>query len=162
MGNVAQTRILFAAMVGLCEVVALHSALAGQPLEKVAAALSRGSKDSRSSAAVPALKGRLDLRPPAEPPAETMAGNEAAAGSFSASGNHRLFAGPLASGFEVRASAPAASQGAHIMSPMQTLAHNFRQEGLPLAKLFQNNESLVHLGLNPKGKPGLWIVHKLH
>lgn len=158
MGNVAQTRILFAAMVGLCEVVALHSALAGQPLEKVAAALSRGSKDSRSSAAVPALKGRLDLRPPAE----TMAGNEAAAGSFSASGNHRLFAGPLASGFEVRASAPAASHGAHIMSPMQTLAHNFRQEGLPLAKLFQNNESLVHLGLNPKGEPGLWIVHKLH
>ena len=91
-----------------------------------------------------------------------MASNEAAAGSFSAQGSHRLFAGPLAFGFAARASSPAASPGAHIMSPLQTMAHNFRQEGLPLAKLFQNNESLVHLGLNPKGKPGLWIIHKLH
>lgn len=48
------------------------------------------------------------------------------------------------------------------MSPMETLAHNFHQEGLPVAKLFESNQSLVHLGLNPKGKPGLWIVHKLH
>ncbi len=48
------------------------------------------------------------------------------------------------------------------MSPMQLMAHNFRQQGLPLAKLFENKDSLVHLGLNQKGKPGLWIVHKLH
>jgi hypothetical protein len=54
------------------------------------------------------------------------------------------------------------AEGTHIMSPLQNLAHNFRQEGLPIAKLFQSDESLVHLGLNPKGKPGLWLVHKLH
>jgi hypothetical protein len=75
-----------------------------------------------------------------------------------AAASRRLFQSPFRS--EGR-STPAASSG-HIMSPMETLAHNFRQEGLPIARLFQSNDSLVHVGLSPKGKPGLWVVHKLH
>jgi hypothetical protein len=150
--------ILAAAMVGLCEVAALHCAFAGQPLEKVTEALTH-SKESHGSAALPALKGRLDLRPPSE----AMGSDETIAVAASAPGNHRLFAGQLSSRFDApRASSPPASQTGHIMSPMESLVHNYRQEGLPVAKLFQSNESLVHLGLSPKGKPGLWIVHKLH
>jgi hypothetical protein len=149
---------LAAALVAFCEIAALHSAFAGQPLEKVTEALSRG-KDSHITAAVPALKGRLDLRPPSE----AVGSDETVAGVASTPGNHRLFASQLSSRFDGgRASPPPASQSGHIMSPMESLMHNYRQEGLPMAKLFQSNESLVHLGLNPKGKPGLWIVHKLH
>ena len=31
-----------------------------------------------------------------------------------------------------------------------------------MARLFENKSALVHLGLNPKGKPGLWLVQKTH
>jgi hypothetical protein len=158
MESAGKKTILLAAVVGLCEVVALHCAFAGQPLEKMTAALSRG-KDSHSSAAAPGLKGRLDLRPPSE----STGIDEAVAGPSFAPDNHRLFAGQLSSRIDAtRAASPPASQNGHIMSPMESLVHNYRQDGLPVAKLFQSNESLVHLGLNPKGKPGLWIVHKLH
>jgi hypothetical protein len=62
-----------------------------------------------------------------------------------------------------RALAPPESEtSGHIMSPIEALAHNFHQQGLPVARLFENHTSLVHLGLNEKGKPGLWILHKLH
>jgi hypothetical protein len=98
----------------------------------------------------------LDLRPPTEviagsPAARLPASDSAAAGSpasISAAGDS--------------AAAAYTSQSGHIVSRMQLMAHNFRQQGLPLAKLFENKDSLVHLGLNQKGKPGLWFVHELH
>jgi hypothetical protein len=37
-----------------------------------------------------------------------------------------------------------------------------RREGLPVARLWENKSALVHLGLNQKGKPGLWLVQKFH
>ena len=49
-----------------------------------------------------------------------------------------------------------------IMSKPEMLVRNFKREGLPLARLFQSENSLVHVGLSPKGKPGLWFVEKLH
>jgi hypothetical protein len=36
-----------------------------------------------------------------------------------------------------------------------------RREGLPLARLWENKSALLSLGLNKKGKPGLWIVQKI-
>ena|SRR5450432_15607 len=36
------------------------------------------------------------------------------------------------------------------------------REGLPLARLWENKSALVSLGLNQKGKPGLWIIQKIH
>ena len=38
---------------------------------------------------------------------------------------------------------------------------NRRREGLPLARLWENKSALLSLGLNKKGKPGLWIVQKI-
>ena len=34
--------------------------------------------------------------------------------------------------------------------------------GLPVARLFESKSALVHLGLSPKGKPGLWLVQMTH
>jgi hypothetical protein len=34
-------------------------------------------------------------------------------------------------------------------------------EGLPLLRLWQTKSALLSLGLNPKGKPGLWLTQKV-
>jgi hypothetical protein len=56
------------------------------------------------------------------------------------------------------------SEGAR--APMRSRAEEFvqraRREGLPVARLWENKSALVHLGLNQKGKPGLWLVQKFH
>jgi hypothetical protein len=146
MGRVLQKSVLFAGLVSICELTALHAALAEPPLQKVTAALSHPANAPERNAP------SLDLRAPAQlPPTDQVLA--------AASGNHRLF------GREAlfHADTPAnAEQSGHIMSPLQNMAHNYQKEGLPIAKLFQSDNSLVHVGLNPKGKPGLWFVHKLH
>jgi hypothetical protein len=43
---------------------------------------------------------------------------------------------------------------------IQEFVQRARSEGIPLARLFESKSALVHLGLSPKGKPGLWLVQK--
>jgi hypothetical protein len=40
-------------------------------------------------------------------------------------------------------------------------ARRVHREGLPLARLWENKSALISLGLNKKGKPGLWIIQKI-
>jgi hypothetical protein len=42
------------------------------------------------------------------------------------------------------------------------LARRVHREGLPVARLWENRSALVSLGLNQRGKPGLWIIQKTH
>jgi hypothetical protein len=49
-----------------------------------------------------------------------------------------------------------------IPSRMEEFARRVHKEGLPVARLWENKSALVSLGLNQKGKPGLWIVQKTH
>jgi hypothetical protein len=49
---------------------------------------------------------------------------------------------------------------ARIPGRVEELALRFHREGLPIARLWENKSALVSLGLNQKGKPGLWIVQK--
>lgn len=46
-------------------------------------------------------------------------------------------------------------------STAQQWARRFHREGLPLAKLWQSHSALVSLGLNQRGKPGLWLTQKI-
>jgi hypothetical protein len=48
------------------------------------------------------------------------------------------------------------------MSTAEAFAQRFHREGLPVARLWENHAALVSLGLNQKGKPGLWVVQKTH
>lgn len=50
---------------------------------------------------------------------------------------------------------------ARIPGRVEELALRFHREGLPIARLWENKSALVSLGLNQKGKPGLWIVQKI-
>jgi hypothetical protein len=45
---------------------------------------------------------------------------------------------------------------------LQDFVRRVRREGLPVARLFESKSALVHLGLSPKGRPGLWLVQKTH
>jgi hypothetical protein len=49
-----------------------------------------------------------------------------------------------------------------IMGNVEAFAQRFRHEGLPVARLWENHAAMVSLGLNGKGKPGIWLVQKIH
>jgi hypothetical protein len=51
---------------------------------------------------------------------------------------------------------------ARVMSRAESFARRFHREGLPVARLWENHSAVVSLGLNGKGKPGLWLVQKTH
>jgi hypothetical protein len=54
------------------------------------------------------------------------------------------------------------SDGMRTRPSIQDFVHKVHREGLPVARLFETKSALVHLGLSPKGKPGLWLVQKTH
>jgi len=56
----------------------------------------------------------------------------------------------------------AAESTARTPGRVEELALRFHREGLPLARLWETKSALVSLGLNPKGKPGLWLTQKTH
>ncbi|MDB6083830.1 MAG: hypothetical protein JWN43_1711 [Gammaproteobacteria bacterium] len=101
----------------------------------------------------------LDLRPPPahESIADRPANGVAAAIASARSSLHRGDA--AADGGSLPALGAAAGQ-ARVMSRAEALVTHFHREGLPLARLWENHSALISLGLNPKGKPGLWFVQK--
>jgi hypothetical protein len=46
-------------------------------------------------------------------------------------------------------------------SRAEEMARRFRREGLPIARLFESRSALVSLGLNQRGKPGIWLIQKV-
>jgi hypothetical protein len=56
----------------------------------------------------------------------------------------------------------AAVSSARTPSRVEELTLRFHREGLPLARLWENKSALVSLGLNPKGKLGVWLTQKTH
>jgi hypothetical protein len=51
---------------------------------------------------------------------------------------------------------------ARPMSSAEELARRVHREGLPVARLFESKSALVSVGLNQRGKPGLWLIQKTH
>jgi hypothetical protein len=93
----------------------------------------------------------LDLRAPA--PAANVAEKSAAFPS----GSHRHSLGSA-----VQAQPPGLGTDNMRSRPaIQDFVRRVHHEGLPLARLFESKSALVHLGLSPKGKPGLWLVQKI-
>ncbi len=161
----ALTRIVLGTWIASSGFAMLHEARAEPPLQKVSIALNRESRTSHDSAAPP-LSAPLDLRPPLDLQTTNATAAATTRNAISYGRTQRSWADESGSSDGSHTAAAshttAAAESTHIMSPLQNLAHNFRQEGLPVAKLFQSDESLVHLGLNSKGKPGLWFMHRLH
>jgi hypothetical protein len=106
---------------------------------------------------------RLDLRPP-----ETLPGGRASAPSGDASA-----AFPSAKRAQLGASAgaeadlPGAAPGGadsatlRMESKVQEMERRVPREGLPVARLWETKSALLHVGLSPRGKPGLWLIQKV-
>jgi hypothetical protein len=108
----------------------------------------------------------LDLRPPSHVELGShldMATNAAERGhSFTTP----MFATPMprpASSPQEQAPLSAmAPDGMRSRPAIQDFVRRVHREGLPVARLFESKTALVHVGLSPKGKPGLWLVQKIH
>jgi hypothetical protein len=53
-------------------------------------------------------------------------------------------------------------QNFRVMSQAEILARCIHREGLPVARLWESKSALLSIGLNQKGKPGLWLTQKVH
>lgn len=129
---------------------------------------SRGEMLTRSNArAEPLTVSRLDLRAPANWPSEAgkSDGTHALAVAVDTppfpSMRHRS---DDAAGRGLQEDPPSLRSDLPAMRTMgraQEMARRFRREGLPVARLFESRSALVSLGLNQRGKPGIWLIQKL-
>jgi hypothetical protein len=128
-------------------ICSLHAAFAAPPGTSPSGLLSKSSVTERTSPI------HLDLRAPAQ----SLASEERAP-VFPSAFAHRRFAGT-----EDTSQLPSLGAGnPRVRAPLPELARHIQHEGLPIARLWENRSALVHIGLNQRGKPGLWLVQKIH
>lgn len=101
-----------------------------------------------------AILPRLDLHVPPAPSGVTIQ-ESIPASAFRSHGAARV--ADLTSQPEWRGDAPQLNDTTRL----QELAHGLRRNGLPLARLWQGRGSLLSVGFDPKGKPGLWFTKQL-
>jgi hypothetical protein len=157
---------------GICT-LALASAAAASPPASRGVLLTRISGDSvatRTGNAVSrGLSGgqRLDLR---APDLRTSSGIPGASSGIPAAGTGATDSIPFPSrrSGQTRATdedrLPALGDEApkmKIMSRPEEFARRVHREGLPVARLWQGHSALLSLGLNQRGKPGLWLIQKI-
>ena len=120
------------------------SAVAASPLEKVA------NRTAAQPAAVASARNTpLDLRLP--PLTGATGAGFAEFGRLKDTADDKRLASLGAAMNQERAS-----------NRTEAFIQRFHREGLPLARLWQGHAAVVSLGLNPKGKPGLWLVKQTH
>jgi hypothetical protein len=139
------------ALIGACAVQICQAAPPGGVQKNVLPGIS--ATQSPAQKPINLLGSRLDLRAPAHAalPAESTS-------VFPSALIHRQFGGG-----EQTAQLPTLGAGnPRIRPPLVELARHIQHEGLPVARLWENNSALVHIGLNQRGKPGLWLVQKIH
>jgi len=148
MGEIANRRLAHLAMLGLWG-MSMSAALAAPPaVQRPAHWDSRPPLDLRSSLDVHAA-------------ALAMVVSEKNPEAFPSSLHRQTLGGQIREQNELPALESMGTQS-RIDSPMQALARRVHREGLPVARLWENKSALVSLGLNQKGKPGLWIIQKIH
>jgi hypothetical protein len=98
------------------------------------------------------VASQLDLRPPVYSMPVVFLGRFAP-GPHSGLGTNEPIARP---GFGTReADFP-------LMSRPETWLHRVHREGVPIVRLWNSKSALLSIGLNQKGKPGLWLIQKIH
>jgi hypothetical protein len=140
MGNKGKRSTSQLAIWGLCGLVSMSSALASPPGARAGAA---PHPDSRPS---------LDLRAPAT---SILAASKTESGFPSSL--HRPSFGALE-----QVQLPELGASGRVPSRYEEFARRVHREGLPVARLWENRSALVSLGLNQRGKPGLWLIQKTH
>ena len=140
-----------------CCIALAGAAVAGPPAQTAA---NGGSLLGRASALIASKSlhaaasridfGRLDLRPPDQlPPARA-----AEAASFPSMKHPE----PVRNSVEDQLPALGSLR---VLSRPQEIAQRVQREGVPIARLWEGRSALVHLGLSPRSKPGLWLIQKI-
>lgn len=138
-----QTRNLTTASIAVAGILSMMNAFAAPPAVRPQAHMQFSG---------PISTPRLDLRVPSHLP-EAAQGAERNFGAFP-SRRQSL-------GSQDALQLPALGvDGVRARPTIQEFVRRVHQEGLPVARIFEGKSALVHLGLNPKGKPGLWLVQK--
>jgi len=108
----------------------------------------------------------LDLRPPGDsPPAIIHGGAAALAPAPFPSAIHHLDLGKAGPATDDRDQLPGLGTrelNFQMMSQAEIYAHRVHREGLPVARLWESKSALLSIGLNQRGKPGLWLTQKIH
>jgi hypothetical protein len=142
---------------GLCGVGWLSSAIASPPV----ALASRPFVHQEHP-----LAKLLDLRPPGDSsPSTTHGGNRTLDSESFPSAMHHVDVSNENPGASDRLQ----SSGLHNtdlnfrgMSDAETLVRRIHREGLPIARLWDSKSALLSIGLNQRGKPGIWLTQKVH
>jgi hypothetical protein len=103
---------------------------------------------------------RLDLRPPETlPGAHASSPIEDSPAVFPSVKRAQQLGATSGAGDDL----PGASNGATLRmeSKVQEMERRVPREGLPVARLWETKTALLHVGLSPKGKPGLWLIQKV-
>jgi hypothetical protein len=147
------SKIVLLTMVGVTHSLAWNAAKAAPPGASQQPAQSHPTLAQNISQNLSSISARLDLRAPAR-----LALDEQKPAAFPSAIIHRQFGAT-----EQTTQLPAlGASNARIRPPIEELARHIQHEGLPIARLWENQSALVHLGLNQRGKPGLWLVQKVH
>jgi hypothetical protein len=162
-------RFICIAAGGLCGLGFFATAIAAASLNRAAPVPS--TIDSKLSTRValpspvlpsaPAILTPLDLRLLRDPPApDTHAGTAALAFGAFPLGIHQPAYGPVElsyndhgaqSGFTI------SEADFRVASPAQGFLRRMHREGLPIARLWETKSALLSIGLNQRGKPGVWF-----
>jgi hypothetical protein len=144
---------------GLCGTALSGSAVANPPLgagksllttiefARPASAANSRSAARQENTSVPLL----DLRPPIDSMPAVIPGAVALASHSGSDAEDRPRPG-FGTG---EAPFPAISQP-------ETWLHRVHREGVPIIRLWNSKSALLSIGLNQKGKPGLWLIQKVH
>jgi hypothetical protein len=99
----------------------------------------------------------LDLRPPESASARPAAMNDSVAAFPSAKQSQASAARDAGEDL------PGGGRFAPLPmeSKVQEMERRVPREGLPVARLWETKSALLHVGLSPKGKPGLWLIQKV-
>lgn len=156
------TKLLkWAAICGLCGVACAGIALAAPPagqesrVARIAGETHGGARAGGSFNSFKMAAAHLDLRAPTDVP--QAATNIDAPAGFPSSGR---LVGSTAHSLQL----PVSGTDGHPreMSRAEEFARRVHREGLPIARLWESHSALVSLGLNQRGKPGIWLVQKVH
>jgi hypothetical protein len=100
---------------------------------------------ARQKRDAPSARLQLDLRAPEITKATGTSPQAAGRNAFGASSG-------IASALQLSVAKP--------KSPAEVFVKRVQREGLPIARLWENDSALVSVGLNQKGQMGLWLIQK--
>jgi hypothetical protein len=119
------------------------------------------AKPSRATGALDLR--RLDLRPPDFRPSDLRPGPDIRPAEHVATPFPSAKRSQLAPARRAEDDLPelGSREAVRTASRAEQLVRRVHQEGVPFARLWETRSALLHVGLSPRGKPGLWLIQKV-